>query len=197
MKKLLSFSFLLIFIFGTAQDFSYGVVVGNSFYSIANNNGTNSFQTESTYTSFAYGGYGEFNFTQNMGVKMDVLFSRNMFIYHPNKQEFTMKLVAVSPNFKYDFGEVYYKGFYMLAGPKFSFATSVESDGEEVNDDFNTFLFGAQLGFGWRILNYIDFQTKLEMDLTPFYKFENGNKSNFFGAIISVNVDLAKILSSK
>jgi len=197
MRRILSITLLLITNLLTAQELSYGVVIGSNLYSIANNNGTNGFGTTNSYYTFTYGGYGEYNFTQNLGLKMDVLFSSNKFTYWENSQEFSMNLVNVSPSFKYDFGEVYYKGFYMLVGPKFSIATNVESDVEEVYDDFNTFLFGAHLGFGWRILKYIDLQTKFEFDLTPFYKFENGNQSNFFGAVISVNVDIEKIVSKK
>lgn len=195
MKKLLILTLLFIITIVNAQEFSYGVVLGNSFYSIANNNGTNA-MTTNDYSTITFGGYGEYNFTDNIGFKTDVLFVRNSFLYYPTKQPFEMNIVSIGPNLKYDFGEEYRKGFYMLIGPKLSFITSVESEGEDVKDSFETFNFGAQLGFGYRVFKYVDLQTKLEYDISPFFKLENGNKSNFFGAVVSANIDLAKLFSN-
>ena len=194
MNKLLTFSLFFIISLANAQELSYGLVLGNSFYTIANNNGTNGMTTDD-YSTITFGGYGEYNFTNKIGVKADILFAKNSFAYYPTKQPFDMNIVSVAPNFKYDFGEEYREGFYMLVGPKISFITSVESEGEDVKDSFETFNFGAQLGFGYRVFKYIDLQTKLEYDISPFFKLENGNKSNFFGVVVSSDVDLAKLFS--
>ncbi|WP_396184164.1 outer membrane beta-barrel protein [Flavobacterium sp.] len=196
MKKLLSFSFLLIFIFGTAQELSYGPILGANFYDINNNNGSNTMQTDNS-NSITFGAYGEYNFTEKIGIKTELLFLKTDFYYLPTKQPFEMNILSIAPNFKYDFGDKYRKGFYMLVGPKLAFATSIKSEGEDVKDSFETIIFGAQLGFGYRVLTFIDLQAKIDYDVTPFFKLNNGNKSKFFAAIISFNVDLAKILSSK
>lgn len=196
MKRKLSL--IIFFTIGlvNAQEFSYGVVLGNSFYTIANNNGTDGMMTDD-YSTITFGGYGEFNFTEKIGIKTDILFSKNTFTYYPTKQPFEMNMVSVAPNLKYDFGDVYREGFYMLIGPKLSIITGVESDGEDVKDSFETFNFGAQLGFGYRVFKYVDLQTKLEYDISPFFKLDNGHKSNFFGAVVSANIDLAKIFSNE
>lgn len=197
MKKLLYIPIILFTcIVSAQQEFSYGVVVGNSFYTIGNNNGTTTFETEDKVSTFTIGGYSEYNFTENIGVKLDMLFSKKEFIYFPNKQVFEMNFIDIAPNFKYDFGETYREGFYLLAGPKISLITNVKSEGEDVKDSFETFNLGAQLGFGWRVLKFIDIQTKLDYELTPFFKLNNGNKSNFFGAVISANIDLSRLLSN-
>jgi hypothetical protein len=194
MKKLLYiFTVLFTCVVSAQQEFSYGVELGNSFYTIGNNNGTTTFETEDKVSSFVIGGYSEYNFTENIGIKVNVLFSKKEFIYFPNKQIFTMNFVDIAPNFKYDFGETYRDGFYMLIGPKISLITNAKSEGEDVKDSFETFNLGAQLGFGWRIFKFVDIQTKLDYELTPFFKLNNGNKSNFFGAVISANIDLAKV----
>lgn len=196
MKRKLSL--IIFFTIGlvNAQEFSYGVVLGNSFYTIANNNGTDGMMTDD-YSTITFGGYGEYNFTEKIGIKTDILFSKNTFTYYPTKQPFEMNMVSVAPNLKYDFGDVYREGFYMLIGPKLSIITGVESDGEDVKDSFETFNFGAQLGFGYRVFKYVDLQTKLEYDISPFFKLDNGHKSNFFGAVVSANIDLAKIFSNE
>lgn len=195
MKRKLSLILLFSISLVNAQDLSYGVVLGNSFYTIANNNGTNA-MTTNDYSTITFGGYGEYNFTENIGIKTDILFAKNSFAYYPTKQPFDMNIVSVAPNLKYDFGEVYREGFYMLIGPKLSFIIGVESEGEDVKDSFETFNFGAQLGFGYRVLKYVDLQAKLEYEISPFFKLDNGNKSNFFGAVVSANIDLAKLFSN-
>ena len=136
------------------------------------------------------------SFTEKTGIKTEILFAKNTFFYYPTKQPFEMYILSISPNFKYDFGETYRDGFYMLAGPKLAFITGVKSEGEDVKDSFETFNLGAQLGFGWRLLKFFDIQTKLDYELTPFFKLNNGNKSNFFGAVISANIDLSRVLSN-
>ena len=196
MKRLLTFMLLFAITIVNAQEFSYGVVLGNSFYTIANNNGTDGMTTDD-YSTITFGGYGEYNFTDKIGIKTDILFAKNSFAYYPTKQPFEMSIVSLAPNLKYDFGDVYREGFYMLIGPKLSIITGVESDGEDVKDSFETFNFGAQLGFGYRVFKYVDLQTKLEYDISPFFKLENGNKSNFFGAVVSANIDLAKLFSNE
>lgn len=196
MKKLLYlFAILFTCIVSAQQEFSYGLVIGNSFYTIANNNGTNGMNTDD-YSTITFGGYGEYNFNEKTGIKTEILFAKNNFTYYPTKQLFEMSIMSIAPNFKYDFGETYREGIYLLAGPKLAFITSVKSEGEDAKDSFETFNFGAQLGFGWRILKFIDIQTKLDYELTPFFKLNNGNKSNFFGAVISVNIDLSRLLSN-
>lgn len=194
MKKLFYlFSILFTCNISAQQEFSYGVIIGNSFYTIANNNGTNSMNTDD-YSTITFGGYGEYNFTEKTGVKTEILFAKNNFFYYTTKQPFEMNLLSIAPNFKYDFGETYRDGFYMLAGPKLAFITSVKSEGEDVKDSFETFNLGAQLGFGWRILKFIDLQTKLEYEVTPFFKLDNGDSSNFFNAIVTLNIDIAKMI---
>jgi hypothetical protein len=195
MKKLLTFTILFTINIMSAQELSYGVVLGNSFYAIANNNGTNNMEVEDS-SIFIIGGYGEYNITDNIGIKTDILYERKSFFYNPIMQPFQMNVVSLAPSFKYDFGKEYREGFYLLIGPKLSFVTSVESEGEDVKDSFETFNFGTQLGFSYRVLTFVDLQTKIEYDVSPFFKLENGRKSNFFGAVFSANIDLAKLFSN-
>ena len=79
MKKLLYiFAFLFTCYVSGQEEFSYGVVIGNSFYTIANNNGTNSMNTDD-YSTITFGGYGEYNFTEKTGIKTEILFAKNIF----------------------------------------------------------------------------------------------------------------------
>jgi hypothetical protein len=194
MKKTLIIAILFANSLLKAQEFSYGLVFGNSFYGVANNNGTSP-MTHDKYSTLTYGAYGEYYFTENIAIKNEILFSKYDFYYHITKQPFEMNFLTIAPNLKYDFGEVKQEGFYMLLGPKFSFITNVNSEGINVKNSFESIIYGVQLGFGYRVFKYIDLQTKLEYDLSPFFELENGNKSSFFHGVISANIDLAKIFS--
>lgn len=197
MRKIILILFILSFGFLEAQEFSYGVVLKSSFYHVGNNNGVNQFSTESKglNTSLTFGGYGEFNFSNNLGVKTELTYLKREIIYSKTEQLFTFSYFSIAPNFKYDFGDEYRQGFYMLVGPKISLMTSAKSEGEDVKESFENFLVGAQLGFGWRVFKYVDLETKFEYDLLPFFKLDNGNQSKFFGITIGATVDLERIIS--
>lgn len=181
-----------------AQEISYGPIIGNSFYGIGNNNGTYSFGSDKTNAIY-FGAYAEYNFTNNVGIKTELLFNKKEALYSPyflsEDIKFDFSFVEINPSFKYDFGQEYREGFYMLVGPKISLITKATSEGEDVKDDFETFIYGAQLGFGYRIFKFIDIQTKLEYDIAPFIKFEDNKKSHFFGANLSLNIDVERLIS--
>jgi Outer membrane protein beta-barrel domain len=186
----------------SAQEFSYGPVLGLSFYGSNNNSAVERFGLDkSSFLSF--GAYGEYNFNKNIGVKTEVLLNKRKLYYKATNAfglfsiEYDFSIVEVNPSFKYDFGQEYRKGFYMLLGPKFSFATKITSDGEDVKDDFETFLYGIQLGFGTRVYKFIDVQTKLDYDATAFAEYGNDRSSKFFGATLSLNLDVERLINSK
>jgi len=192
---------LFIFTIVNAQEFSYGVVLGNSFFDAGNNNGSDRMHAKS-YSQFLPGVYGEYNFNENIGIKADVFLTNkpvNYFKYisgYTYQSEIDLKYFEFSTNLKYDFGNTYREGFYMLIGPKFNLLTKATSEGEDVKDSFESFYVSAQLGFGWRVFQFVDLQTKFEYDVMPFFKTRNDHNSKFFGAIVSVNIDIEKMLSN-
>lgn len=199
MKKTLFFCLILLISNLThAQEISYGPLIGYSFYEIGNNNGTYSFESDKT-NAVNFGAYAEYNFTDNVGIKTELLFNKKEALYSPyflsEDIKFDFSFVEINPSFKFDFGQEYRKGFYMLLGPKFSFTTKATTEGEDVKDDFESFIYGAQLGFGYRIFKFIDIQTKLDYDIAPFIKFEDNKKSRFVGANISLNVDVERLIN--
>lgn len=178
------------------HELSYGITIGTNFYNIANNNKADSFIPENLAPSLVLGVYGEYNFTKNTGVKLDVLYYSKDFLFDIKNTLFKMHFIDLSANFKYDFGETYREGFYLIGGPKISIITDATSDNEEdYKHHFETLNLGAQLGFGWRVHRYIDIQTKLEYEITPFFKLDNGHNSKFINAILSANFDLARIIN--
>ncbi|MFC4738539.1 porin family protein [Flavobacterium ponti] len=183
-----------------AQNISYGPVIGYALYEIGNNNGRYHFVTDKNKT-VNFGAYLEYQFTDNLGLKTELIFNKKEAYYESSsftfpQDKFNFSFVEINPNLKYDFGQEYRKGFYMLLGPKISFLTKITLENEDVKDDFETFIYGGQLGFGYRIFKFIDLQTKIEYDIAPFIKFDNDRKSQFFGANISLNLDLEQLINS-
>ncbi len=195
MKKInLCLIFILFFANSQAQNLSYGALIGGNFYQSNNNNGSDQFLSDANPFAINLGGYLEYNFNKNIGVKTDLTFNKKELSFK-NSNNFKLNFIDISPNLKYDFGNEYRKGFYMIIGPRFSFLTNAEVDGNDASNIFNKTNIGLQLGLGQRIFNYIDIQGKFDYGLTPFFE-NNNNKSKFFGAYISLNVDLEKIINN-
>lgn len=196
MKKILCLLLLISLSLNAQKKLSYGVLLGAIFYGPDNNNGKNTFDTSNnSITSVNFGGYAEYNFNERIGIKTEVTLNKRDLVYFNTKDLFKMNFVEIAPNLKYDFGHQYRKGFYMLLGPKVALMTKATLDGEDVKDAFKSTTVGAQLGFGYRIIKFIDLETKFDYGLTPFYKLPNGNKSSFFGGYLSLNLDLEKLIN--
>ena len=199
MKKIIYLFLLTSFALTAQNKLSYGVVFGSNFYDSANDNGTYSFSS-TTYggSDFNYGGYLEYNFTNNMGIKTEITLIKRQLSFRQfsgsNLSDFDFSYFEVAPSFKYDFGQEYRKGFYLLFGPKISIMTKADVDGEDFKDIFNTTNVGAQFGLGQRVFKYVDIEAKLDYEITPFFKREN-YKSTIFGAYLALTVDLEKILN--
>lgn len=191
------FYFLFSISFCIAQNLSYGIVLKSTFYHVGNNNGTNVFTTKSDKldNALTFGGYGEYSFNEKIGLKSEFTFTKKDIIYHFTEQPFTFNYFNIATCFKYDFGNTYREGFYILVGPKLSFLSSVKSEGEDVKSDFESFVIAPQVGIGHRVFNVIDLEAKFEYDLLPFFSLDNGNKSNFFGVVLGVTIDIERIIS--
>lgn len=197
MKKLV-YLLLLITVSLNAQELSYGLLVGSNFYNSNNNNNNYNF-SDNGGSSFNYGGYLEYNFSQNIGIKTEITFvNRQLSYIEPNTGsesiDFDFSYFELAPSFKYDFGQEYRKGFYLLLGPKISLMTKADQDGQDAKDLFETTNFGAQFGIGNRVFKYVDIEAKLDYELAPFFKVDS-SKSSIFGAYLSLTIDLEKILN--
>jgi Outer membrane protein beta-barrel domain len=185
----LTIALVLITITSKAQEFSYGVLLGANIFESTGDGERNVFVSSSGNSIFVvsganfilnYGGYVEYNFNQNLGVKIESNFNRKAVKYFNSTQEFKMSFFEIAPSLKFDFGQEYRKGFYMLLGPKFSTMTSATYEGEDVISSFNKSRTSLQLGFGTRIKRIVDFETKFDYEFTPFFETTQNRKSNFF-----------------
>lgn len=201
MKTLLRTLFFLISVVTTAQEISYGPVLGVNIYSASNNNDKHPFRiSDSKIFVSNLGAYLEYNFTENLGIKSEFTVNKKTLEYLPKSVYITVipvtiNVIDIAPSIKYDFGQEYRKGFYMTLGPKVAFLTKVVSEGEDVSSDFEKNTFGAQLGLGQRMFKFIDLQAKFDYEFTPFFKVEN-YKSKFIGVYVSLNVDIERLINN-
>lgn len=195
MKKIiLSSLFLLFFFISNAQNLSYGVLLGITTYDSNNNNNQSNFSSNPKQTILNLGGYVDFRFSNNIGLKTDVTFNQKELSLLNSSVNFKLNFIEISPNLKYDFGDEYRKGFYMLIGPRVSFLTSAKTEGVDATSLFNTTNIGLQLGLGYRIFKSIDLEGKFDYGVTPYIENKNDN-SKFFGTYISLNLDLERIIN--
>lgn len=207
MKKLILIStILLINLSIKAQEFSYGVLLGGDLYISGNNNSQNRFENGEGSLALNYGAYLEYGFNKNLGIKTEFTFNNKVVNYSQSivgvgyisfKNNHKLSFFEIAPSLKFDFGQEYRKGFYMLLGPKFSMMTSATYEGEDVINSFNKSITGFQLGFGTRIKEIVDFEIKLDGESTPFFETIYDRKSNFLNIYFTLGVDLERLINKK
>ncbi|MBS1535797.1 MAG: PorT family protein [Bacteroidetes bacterium] len=205
-KTLLTLVFLISFLTSIAQTdskWSYGLVGGNYIYFFNNLDSSYGFENNRTKTSLNVGGYFEYQFARKFGVKTSLTYRSASPDYHVNTrvQYFTgnvkINFLDITPLIKYDCGSTYRKGFYMVFGPKISFITKAEEDGEDVKDVFNSSSYGFQYGIGTRIAKVVDLEIKLDYEVEPFFDRGKGVETHTYGINTLLYVDLQRIFFSK
>lgn len=188
-----------------AQELSYGIILGgNIFNDQSSNGGPNDVFWDSGNDDFIVpnlGGYLEYEFTKNIGMKLELTANSKTFdkgfANHSLNQIYKFNFIDINPNFKYDFGDEYRKGFYMMLGPKFAVMTKAEFENQNVTSEFEKVNIGLELGLGQRIIKFLEIEGKFDYGLTPFYKAAGSKPNKIMGFYISLNVDIQKIVSPK
>lgn len=199
MKKILLLILICVIpIISNAQTFSYGIMLGlNS--SISASKGGPSFTNNENHIKPSFGVFGEYNFTEKWGFKTEILFHNT--VLKPagiSIGQLKINMLEISPNVKFDFGDEYRKGAYLIFGPKITLLNSISYEGNNVDDSFNKTLIGIQTGIGGRMFQYIDLQFKLNYDFTSFYENPITNNNDFFlGANLHLGIDVERLLNKK
>ncbi|RZK11196.1 MAG: PorT family protein [Flavobacterium sp.] len=203
MKKLLLLLFGLTANKTISQTLSYGVLLGVNVSASASKDGDSflndsgaTFTNSGNYVVPSFGAYAEYNFTERWGLKTEVLLHKATLEanYNPEGQ-LKMNILEISPNVKFDFGNEYRKGAYLVFGPRITLLNKISYEGSEADQDFTKTLIGLQLGAGTRILDYFDLQFKLNYDFTPFYENPTNTNSDFFlGANLHLGIDIERLL---
>lgn len=186
-----------------AQDISYGIILGGNFYNDnRSKSGPNDFYFDSGNGDFIvpnFGAYMEYGVNKNIGVKLEISANKKTFekgFSNNNLGEiYELSFIDINPNFKWDFGQEYRQGFYMLFGPKIALLTKADFEGNDVKSDFESMNLSLDLGFGQRFLKFLEVECKVDYGITPFFKAEGSKSSKLFGVYLSLNVDLERIIN--
>ena len=124
-----------------AQEISYGIVLGANFYNDqSSRSGPNDVSFDSGNGDFIvpnFGAYIEYGINQNFGAKLEITANKKSFekgfANNGLGEIYDLNFIDINPNFKYDFGSEYRKGFYMILGPKLAFLTKAEYNGNAGN----------------------------------------------------------------
>lgn len=199
MKKILLLILLCVIPSITiAQTFSYGIMLGINTSATASK-GFPTFTNNGNFFKSSFGAYGEYNFTEKWGVKTELLFHNALL--KPTgigSGQLKINMMELSPNVKFDFGNEYRKGAYLILGPKITLLNSISYEGNDVDENFNKTLIGIQTGIGGRMFQYFDLQFKLNYDFTSFYENPITNNNDFFlGANLHLGIDVERLLNKK
>ncbi|WP_417859473.1 outer membrane beta-barrel protein [Xanthomarina gelatinilytica] len=187
-----------------AQDISYGLIFGVNFYNDqSSSGGPNDVFFDSGNDNFIvpnFGAYFEYGFNKNMGANLEMSFNKKSFVKgYANvslNETYVFNFIDINPNFKYDFGDTYRHGFYMLIGPKIAFLTKAEFEGNDVKSDFESVNLGIDLGVGQRFLKFLEIECKVDYGLTPFFKQEGSKSSKLFGVYLNLNLDIERLVNN-
>jgi len=196
--------YLLIIIFipflSNAQELSFGPLIGFNSYNIEIDGPLNA---EGGNSSLNFGGFIDYNFKGNVGVKANILYnsvSENGYNIVENGigsdfifDDVKYNAIQLQALLKYDVKNNYNKGFYLLGGIRMSSILNAESNGEDVKEFYKSPNFGVMLGLG------INFLKNFGLELIPEYSISSSidsdnNKSKNFGAYLNLTYNLKSII---
>ncbi|PWK20345.1 outer membrane beta-barrel protein [Xanthomarina spongicola] len=205
MKKILLVAFVLITSTNLfSQNFTYGVVLGASYIDGTVQKSSNSI-TESPPEKLDthFGVFVDYQFSERFGVKLNTQYNRSYeryrFYYIPNSfsDEFSINSIQLIPHLKFDVASEsgYYKGGYLLVGPRMSFVLSAkDQSGNDVTNFYKSTNFGAQFGFGVTIAKMF------ALEILGDYGFSDISESEPMeirtaGAYLNLNFNLESIIN--
>lgn len=212
MKQFLVF---IIFVFSTlavsAQDFTYGFLVGANAYDGDISGGD--LHGGDAYSAFGKDGFplnigvfGNYQLNQSIGVKANLFYKGNYrsidYFSADNPglyYDFDTYISSIQfqPLFVFDVNKEYGKGFYLMLGPGIDFKLNENNLGDEVNDLdelYNHVNIDALLGFGFT------FSKVLSMEFIANYGLSNQLDSDLYetttvGAYVNFLVNLTPLIN--
>ncbi len=210
MKKLFSLiTLLFLFTTLTAQEFSYGILLGGNFKDIE-------VEGEGLYAGSGYsavnepgvpinlGAYIDYPFTNSLGLKANIFYSKNKDEYQlavAQYESYDLDLInstlQFQPLVKFDVNKEYGKGFYLLAGPRISFVLDTydarNNFDQEAEDFYKSANFGGMFGFGFGIGEYIGFEVVGDYGLSNLIDNDQFETTTA-GAYANLYFDLSKLV---
>jgi hypothetical protein len=185
--------FLTMSLYG--QNLNFGFVLGGNANSMYGDGSTDFNSPDASgYDINLYNGlYLDYSFSNKLGIKSDLIYTDNKLGTTNDSGTLKMNFIVFTPNLKYSFNDEYFKGFYLIGGPKVSILTSAKLDGIDVKEIFNSTSFGAQLGVGNNLNNYLSVEGKFDAGLSNILS-DDSDKVNFIAFILTLNVNLNALI---
>lgn len=186
---------ILFFITTTiyGQDLNFGLVLGGNITSTYSDGASElNLVDNSGVTNFYGGAYLDYYLSNKLGLKSDLIYTNNK-LATDSENDIKMNFLVLTPNLKYSFSDEYFKGFYLIGGPKISILTSAELDGTDVKEIFNSTTFGAQLGAGTNLNNYLSIEGKFDAGLSNMLS-DDSDKLNFIAFILTLNLNINELI---
>ncbi|WP_121666865.1 outer membrane beta-barrel protein [Mesonia aquimarina] len=207
-------SFLFFFLISSlafAQKISYGLSFGANYISVETDGADENLYAGDSYSPFNekgfpvnIGGYFDYSLNESFGIKANLFYSKNVdeyLIYSDNNESTELDVmksaIKFQPLLKFDVNKEYGKGFYLLAGPQFSFILNEEDarNNFELEENFyKSTNIGANLGFGLQFSSLIGAEIIGYYGLSNWIDNENIDTSTA-GAYLNVYINLASIIN--
>ena len=172
-----------------AQELNYGITLGGNLYEIYSDGGISN-ESGNSKIGLLIGGFLDYGFSDKIGAKVLIAYNKKTMGGNiPTEYNF----LDISPNFKYNFGSDYGKGFYLLIGPRFSFLLNAKIEGQDMTDGFENSNVGLQLGLGTNVFKFLELELRFDYGFTAVYEITN-QKRKMFGGILALNLNLEKLL---
>ena len=201
--KLFITSFLFTFISVSAQNLSYGALLGYNGYDIEIDGPAFS---GGAISSLNFGGFGEFKLNNRLGLRANLIYSKVQeddyyaLIRGQGYAKFLDKIelntLQIHSLIKLDVRKDYNKGFYLIGGFRMTHILNAKSDGDEVDGFYKDSNYGVMFGFGVNFAKHFGLELIPETNITNTLDSDNKKAKNF-GAYANLTINLASIFKKK
>lgn len=191
----------MIFNYSSAQNLSYGAVLGFNAYDIEIDGPLNA---GAGYSGLNFGGFIDYQLNSSFGLRGNLIYTSvkedNYYAINGNQGTFTLfdeseiKSIQLHTLLRYDVNKEYNKGFYLIGGFRMTNILNAKLDGQENDDFYKKMNFGGMIGFGVNFAKHFGFEFIPEINLTNTLDSEI-NKSKNIGGYVNLTVNLESILA--
>ena len=201
--KLFLTSFLFTFISMSAQNFSYGALLGYNGYDIEIDGPLSS---GCAVSGLNIGGFGEYKLNNRFGIRGNIIYSKvqeddyylvvNGQGYGKFLDKTELNTLQIHTLVKLDVRRTYNKGFYLISGFRMTNILEAKSDGDDIKDFYESPTFGFMFGFGVNFAKHFGLELIPETNITNTLDSDNNNAKNY-GAYANLTINLESIFKKK
>lgn len=200
MRKIIIVLFLTCITNVTAQNITYGVLVGGHIYDIITPKADKGFRGYKGYTIFNRGGlpgdigiFLDAKINESLGIKTNIFHSQSYDEYGDRNRlygngDYVVSSIQIQPALKIDANKQYGKGFYFLTGLRLNYIlkTTYDRDDENISGIYKKTNYGIQGGFGFMFSRLIGFEVRGDVGISNMLDSSkrsartNGAYGNFF-----------------